>query len=56
MHSEDIKFVSPSDHWRKVIDLMNKYNLVNIPVIDQEEKLLGVVFIDELLPWMLNEK
>jgi Mg/Co/Ni transporter MgtE len=56
MHSEDIKFVSPSDHWKTVIDLMNKYNLVNIPVIDQDEKLLGVVFIDELLPWMLNEK
>jgi Mg/Co/Ni transporter MgtE len=56
MRNDDIKFVSPSDHWRTVIDLMNKYNLVNIPVIDKDEKLLGVVFIDELLPWLLNEK
>jgi len=56
MHKDDIKSVAPSEHYGEVIDIMNKYNLVNIPVIDQEEKLLGVVFIDELLPWILNEK
>lgn len=56
MNKDDIKFLLPHMHWREVASHMSKYNLINAPVVNDENKLLGIISIDDLLPWLLNEK
>ena len=43
-------------HWKEVASYMSKYNLINAPVVDNNTKLLGVISVDDLLPWLLNVK
>ncbi|HEX8964954.1 MAG TPA: CBS domain-containing protein [Patescibacteria group bacterium] len=43
------KSLSPEDNFVDVIELFSQYNLRLIPVVDEEQKPLGVVTIDELL-------
>ena len=56
MEIDDIKSLNPNTHWKEVASFMSKYNLINVPIIEQEGKLLGIVSVDDLLPWLLNEK
>jgi magnesium transporter len=56
METYDIKFLRPDTHWKEVASFMSKYNLINVPIIGPEDKLLGIVSVDDLLPWLLNEK
>ena len=56
MKKEDIKSIGPDTHWREVATLMSKYNLMNLPITSEEQELLGVVSVDDLLPWLLHEK
>jgi magnesium transporter len=56
MEVNDIKSLKPETHWREVAVFMSKYNLINVPIISAEDKLLGIVSVDDLLPWLLNEK
>lgn len=32
-----------------------KYNLINVAVVDEQEELLGIVSVDDVLPWLLDE-
>ena len=56
MEIEDIKSLRPQTHWKEVASFMSKYNLINVPITDKENELLGIVSVDDLLPWLLNEK
>jgi sporulation protein YlmC with PRC-barrel domain/CBS domain-containing protein len=57
MNSRDIKSLYPSTHWKEVATFMSKYNLMYAPVISEEDnKLLGIISVDDLLPWLLNER
>ncbi|MBT7610604.1 MAG: magnesium transporter [Bacteriovoracaceae bacterium] len=56
MVEKDIKSLCPETHWKEVASYMSKYNLINVPIIDNENELLGIVSVDDLLPWLLNEK
>ena len=57
MIKEDIKYLSPDAHWKEVAELMSKYNLINIPIINiKNHELLGIVSVDDILPWLLNER
>ena len=56
MEKEDIKSLTPETHWKEVASYMSKYNLINVPIINESHELLGVVSVDDLLPWLLNEK
>jgi len=44
-----IKSVSPDTNQQEVAELISKYNLLAIPVIDEEENLLGIVTIDDII-------
>lgn len=57
MQQEDIKSISPDANWRDVAVLMSKYNLINIPVTHfQSNELLGIISVDDILPWLLDER
>lgn len=55
MNSHDIKSLSPETKWKEVARYMSKYNLVNVPVIDDHNILLGIISVDDILPWLLDE-
>ena len=57
MNKTDIKSITPEVHWREVAKAMSKYNLINIPVINETtQELLGIISVDDVLPWLLEEK
>jgi magnesium transporter len=41
---------------RSVIDLFHKYNLMSLPVVDENGRLLGVVTADDVLELVINRK
>ncbi len=55
MNKTDIKSLSPDVQWKGVAKFMSKYNLINVPIIDNSQELLGVISVDDLLPWLLDE-
>jgi CBS domain-containing protein/sporulation protein YlmC with PRC-barrel domain len=48
-----LKTVSPETDQQVVAETISKYNLLAIPVIDDEEELLGVVTIDDVMEVLL---
>ena len=54
MTTNDIKCLTPDTHWKEVANYMSKYNLFYVPVVEKDNTLLGVVFIDDVLPWLLD--
>ncbi len=55
MEGQDIKSMAPTEHWREVAKYMSKYNLINVPILDEGGILLGIVYVDDILPWLLEE-
>jgi Mg/Co/Ni transporter MgtE len=45
----------PSDSEKDVVELFDKYNLLTLPVIDDEGKLTGVITADDVIS-LLREK
>lgn len=41
---------------RSVVDLFNKYNLMSLPVVDDDRHLLGFVSADDVLEVVINRK
>jgi len=41
---------------RSVVDLFHKYNLMSLPVVDEENHLLGMVTADDVLEVVINRK
>lgn len=56
MNDDDVKVLSPDTHWKEVARFMSKYNLITVPILDDKEELLGIVSVDDVLPWLLNER
>ncbi len=56
MNKTDLKFLYPDSHWKEVATLMSKYDLINLPIVDKDHVLLGVVSVDDILPRLLNER
>lgn len=55
MRDKDLKTLTPEVHWKEVARYMSKYNLINLPIINDESKLLGIISVDDVLPWLLDE-
>jgi Mg/Co/Ni transporter MgtE len=55
MNRNDIKSLNADTHWKEIAEFMSKYNLINVPIVDEKSKLLGVVSVDDVLPWLLDE-
>lgn len=55
MNDNDIKFLPPTTMWKEVATFMSKYNLITVPIVDSTNELLGIVSVDDILPWLLDE-
>lgn len=56
METRDIKSMGPDEHWKTVASFMSKYNLINLPIVEKDDELIGMISIDDVLPWLLDEK
>ena len=56
MEKDDMKYLGPNESWKSVGRYMSKYNLINVPIVDESMKLLGIVSVDDILPWLLKER
>jgi CBS domain-containing protein len=52
----DLISVQADQSAKSVVDLFHKYNLVSLPVVDEDAHLLGVVTADDVLELVLNRK
>ena len=44
----------PQTHWKEIAQHMSKYNMNNVPITNEKGYLLGIVTVDDILPWLLN--
>jgi Mg/Co/Ni transporter MgtE len=49
----EIPSLSPDTSFEEVARLMADYNLTAIPVVDEHERMIGVVTVDDVLEAML---
>ncbi len=56
MNKTDIKSLPPTTGWREMAEFISKYNLINVPIVDTDGKLLGTVSVDDVIPWLLGER
>ena len=54
--SEPLISVQAQQSVRSVVDLFHKYNLMSLPVVDEERHLLGIVTADDVLEHVINRK
>ena len=54
--SEPLISVQAQESVRSVVDLFHKYNLISLPVVDEERHLLGIVTADDVLEHVINRK
>jgi Mg/Co/Ni transporter MgtE len=54
--SELLVSVQAEQSARAVVDLFHKYNLMSLPVVDEQRYLLGVVTADDVLEHVINRK
>jgi len=54
--TEDLISVQAHQNVRSVVDLFHKYNLMSLPVVDEEQHLLGIVTADDVLEFVINRK
>ena len=47
------KKISPEANQKDVAELVSKYNLIAVPVVDDENHLLGVITVDDILNILL---
>jgi Mg/Co/Ni transporter MgtE len=48
--------VQSQEDAKSVVDLFHKYNLMSLPVVDEESHLLGIVTADDVLELVINRK
>lgn len=54
MDKNVIKAITTSDR-EEVVDLFNKYDLITMPVVDNEQRLVGIITIDDIVDVMEEE-
>ncbi|MFD1552621.1 magnesium transporter [Putridiphycobacter roseus] len=53
--SNNIKYVKTNSHKEDVADIMKRYDLIAIPVVDYQNKLVGRITIDDVVDVMQEE-
>ena len=56
LSTEDLISVQAQQSVKSVVDLFHKYNLMSLPVVDEESHLLGMVTADDVLEVVINRK
>jgi magnesium transporter len=54
--SEQLISVDSQADQKRVVDLFHKYNLLNLPVVDDKSNLLGVVTVDDVLEIVISHE
>lgn len=49
-------FVLPDDDHEKVAELLNKYSLLAIPVVTADDKMLGIITVDDVLEILIPDR
>ncbi len=47
--------VKATEHRERVIEIFDKYNLLNLPVVDDENRLCGVITADDIISMLRNQ-
>lgn len=55
MHDKVI-YVRHNDSHRKVADVINKYGLLAVPVVDEQRAMLGIITVDDVLETLIPER
>lgn len=55
MHRKVVN-VHPLDDTEKVADIINKYGLLAVPVVDEANKMLGIITVDDVLELLIPER
>jgi magnesium transporter len=45
--------VMPEMNQREVAQVISKYNLLAVPVVDKENKIVGIVTVDDVIDFIL---
>jgi len=56
LSTEPLILVEAQQSVKSVVDLFHKYNLMSLPVVDEERHLLGIVTADDVLEVVINRK
>ena len=56
LSSEPLISVQAEQSAKSVVDLFHKYNLMSLPVVDEQRHLLGIVTADDVLEHVINRK
>jgi len=48
--------VQPQDRDREVAEAVNKYNLLAIPVVDDDNRMLGIITVDDVLEMLVPDR
>jgi Mg/Co/Ni transporter MgtE len=52
----NLKTVSPEEDELKVAQMLAKYNLVALPVVDEAGRLMGIVTVDDVMDLLLPQR
>jgi flagellar motility protein MotE (MotC chaperone)/sporulation protein YlmC with PRC-barrel domain len=55
MHSKIVK-ISPYDDHEKVTDIIHKYGLLAVPVVNDRDQVLGIITVDDVLELLMPER
>ena len=55
MHTKIVK-VSPYDDHEKVTDIIHKYGLLAVPVVNDQDQVLGIITVDDVLELLMPER
>ncbi|MGH9477682.1 MAG: magnesium transporter MgtE N-terminal domain-containing protein, partial [Terriglobales bacterium] len=53
--AEDPITVGRSRGENEVAELFNKYNLLALPVVDEQQRMLGVITVDDVISWLRSK-
>jgi flagellar motility protein MotE (MotC chaperone)/sporulation protein YlmC with PRC-barrel domain len=56
LSTEEVISVQAQQSVKSVVDIFHKYNLMTLPVVDEEGHLLGMVTADDVLEQVINRK
>lgn len=55
MHTK-VAVVQDEDNYQRVAEVINKYGLLAVPVVDEENIMLGIVTVDDILDILMPER
>ncbi|OLN33985.1 magnesium transporter [Desulfosporosinus metallidurans] len=55
MHTKIVK-ISPYEDHEKVADIIHKYGLLAVPVVNDQDQILGIITVDDVLELFMSER